>query len=141
MKNKSHVGKVALACPERSSAASWDQDAGPRCRSVALQSSVMPATSTSTQKLRWHLIPVRVLFVTFLLTLLSFAISLLLGILGILIGARLRGVHPNMAMAYRQVAMPAAAAVGVIVLISAGAMEIRHYRQTKGLAEIERASR
>jgi hypothetical protein len=101
----------------------------------------MPATNTSTKKLRWYLIPVRVLLVTFLLTLLSFAVSLLLGILGILIAARLRGVRPDMTMAYRHVAMPAAAVVGVTVLISACTMEIRHYWQTKGLAEIERASR
>lgn len=101
----------------------------------------MPATSNSAKKLRWYLIPVRVVLVTFLLTLLSFAVSLLLGILGVLIAARLRGVHPNMAVAYRYVATPASAAVGAIVLISSSAMEIRHYRQTKGLAEIERASR
>ena len=91
-------------------------------------------------KPRWYLIPVRVLLVTFLLTLLSFAVSLLLGILGLVIAARLRGLHPNLPTAYRYIALPAAAAVGAIVLISASVMEIRHYRQTKALAEIERIS-
>ena len=87
------------------------------------------------------MIPVRVLLVTFLLTLLAFAVSLLLGIVGIVIGARLRGVPPNMTLAYKNIAAPAAAMVGAIVLISAASMEIRHYRQTKTLDEIEKASR
>jgi len=89
---------------------------------------------------RWFWIPVRVLLVTFLLTLLSFAVSLLLGILGLAIGAKVRGITPNMALAYRHIALPAGATVCVIVLVSAMVVEIRHYRQAKALAEIERAS-
>jgi hypothetical protein len=96
---------------------------------------------TSARRPRWFMIPVRVLLVTFLLTLLSFAVSLLLAILGILIGARLRGVPPNMTIAYRNIAVPAAAVVGAIVLVSAASMEIRHYRQAKTLDGIEKASR
>jgi hypothetical protein len=87
------------------------------------------------------LIPLRVLLVTFLLTLLSFAVSLLLGILGLVIAARLRGIHPNLSIAYRYIALPAAAVVGAIVVICATVMEIRNYRQAKALAEIERISR
>ena len=87
------------------------------------------------------MIPVRVLLVTFLLTLLVFAVSLLLGILGLVIAARLRGFHPNMTTAYRYIALPRAATVGAVVLIAATVIEIRHYRQTKALAEIERISR
>jgi hypothetical protein len=86
------------------------------------------------------LIPVRVLLVTFLLTLLAFAISLLLGILALVMAARWHGVHPNMAAAYRHIALPAAAAVGATVLMVSGVLEVRHYRQTKALAEIERVS-
>jgi ABC-type dipeptide/oligopeptide/nickel transport system permease component len=78
------------------------------------------------------LIPVRVLLVTFLLTLLAFAVSLLLGILALVIAARWQGVHPNMTAAYRHVALPTAVTVGAIVLIASGAVEVRHYRQTKG---------
>jgi len=89
---------------------------------------------------RWYWIPTRVLLVTFLLTLLSFAVSLLLGILGVVVAGRLRGFHPNMTMAYRHIALPAAAVVGVVVLIAASVMEVRRYRQTKALAEIERTS-
>ena len=83
----------------------------------------------------------RILLVTFLLTLLSFAVTLLLGILGIVIAARLRGIHPNMTLAYRHIAAPAAAVVGGVVLVSATVTEIRHYMQAKTLAEIERVSR
>jgi hypothetical protein len=79
--------------------------------------------------------------VTVVVTLLSFAVSLFLGILGIVISSRLRGVPPNMAMAYRHVAAPVAIVVGAIVLVSAIVMEVRHYRQTRALAGIEHASK
>jgi TRAP-type C4-dicarboxylate transport system permease small subunit len=100
----------------------------------------MPLSKNSVSKPRWHLIPVRVLLVTFLLTLLCFAVSLLLGILGVVIAAGLRGIHPNMPIAYRYIALPVAAVVAAVTLISASVMEIRRYRQTKALAEIERIS-
>jgi hypothetical protein len=83
---------------------------------------------------------VRVLLVTFLLTLLAFAVSLLLGIMGLEIGARLRGTHANVTLAYRYIAPPAAAAVGAVALVYALLAEIRHYQQAKALAEIERVS-
>jgi len=89
---------------------------------------------------RWFWIVPRVLLVTFILTAFSFAISLFLGIVGIVIGSRLRGVHPNMAFAYRHIAAPAAAIAGCIVLVSATTMEIRHYRQNRALAAIEKTA-
>jgi hypothetical protein len=101
---------------------------------------VMVVSRELAAKTRWHLIPVRVLLVTFLLTLLCFAVSLLLGILGVVVAARLRGLHPNMSIAYRYIALPTAAAGGAFALISTSVMEIRRYRQTKALAEIERIS-
>ena len=101
----------------------------------------MPRTNASAQKPHWYWIPVRILLVTFLLTLLSFAVSLLLGILGIVIAARLRGIHPNMTLAYRHIAAPAAAVLAGVVLVYATVTEIRHYMQAKTLAEIERVSR
>ena len=82
----------------------------------------------------------RVLLVTFVLTLLAFAVSLLLGIVGVLLGAWVRDTHPNVTIAYRYVAPPAAAVVGAIALVAAVVMEIRHYRQAKALAGIERVS-
>ena len=100
----------------------------------------MPPSRSLAGKPRWYWVHARVLLVTFLLTLLSFAASLLLGILGLVMAARLGGFHPNMTITYRHIALPAAAVVGVIVVISASVIEIRHYRQTKALAEIERIS-
>ncbi|SRR5579871_2696749 len=90
---------------------------------------------------RWYLVPVRALVLTFAFTLMSFAISLFLGILGVIVASALRGVHPNMTLAYRKVAFPIAVIVAVVVFISALIMEIRRYRQMKTLAGIERASR
>lgn len=90
---------------------------------------------------RWYFIPVRAVLVAFLLTLLSFAVSLLLGILGVVIHGRIEGVHPNMTVAYRHVALPTAAVVGAIALVAMTVLEIRNYRQSKVLAEIEHHSR
>jgi hypothetical protein len=101
----------------------------------------MAAEATHVRKLRWYLIPLRVLLVTALVTLLGFAVSLLLGILGVLVGARLRGHPPNLTLAYREIAVPSAAVVGSLVLISSLFLEIRHYRQARTLAGIEKASR
>src|SRR5271167_4881922 len=97
-----------------------------------------PAKSHASRP--WYLIPLRILLLTFLLTLLSFAVTLLLGILGVVIAARLQGVHPNMPIAYRYIAFPFAMAVAAVTLISATVIEIRRYRQTKALAQIERLS-
>jgi uncharacterized BrkB/YihY/UPF0761 family membrane protein len=89
---------------------------------------------------RWYAIPVRVLLVTFIGTLISFAVTLLLGILGTVIVSALRHVNPNMTVAYRQIALPSAVVAGSIIFVLALAMEIRHYRQSKTLAGIERMS-
>ena len=92
---------------------------------------------SSIQKPRWYLIPARILLMTFLVTLLSFAVSLLLGILGVVIAAKMKGVHPNLTLAYHDVAFPVAGVVAAIVAVSSTVMEVRHYRQTKALARIE----
>jgi hypothetical protein len=89
---------------------------------------------------RWYAIPVRVFLVTFIGTLISFAIVLFLGIIGTGIVAILRGAHPNMTIAYRSIALPAAAVAGGIIFVLALSMEIRHYRQSKTLAAIEKVS-
>jgi len=91
----------------------------------------------SFPKQRWYLIQARILLVTFIVTLLSFAVSLLLGIFGVIAAAKVRGLHPNMALAYRDVALPVAGIVAAIVLVSATTMEVRHYRQTKALGRID----
>jgi uncharacterized membrane protein YfcA len=97
----------------------------------------MASLKTPAHQPRWYMIPVRVLLVTFVVTLLSFAVSLLLGIGGTVLAARLRGAHPEMAFAYRQIAVPAAATVAAIVAVSAIFMEVRHYRRARTLNQIE----
>ena len=89
---------------------------------------------------RWYAIPVRVLLMTFIGTLISFAVSLLVGIIGTVIISAIRHVHPNMTVAYRIIALPSAVVAGGIIFVLALAMEIRHYRQSKTLAAIERMS-
>jgi hypothetical protein len=89
---------------------------------------------------RWYAIPVRVLLVTFIGTLICFAVTLLVGILGTVIISALRHTHINMTIAYRLIALPAAAVAGSIIFVLSLAMEIRHYRQSKTLAAIERMS-
>ncbi len=89
---------------------------------------------------RWYAIPVRVLLLTFIGTLISFAIGLLVGIIGTVIISAIRHVHPNMTVAYRNIALPVAVVAGSIIFVLALAMEIRHYRQSKTLAAIERIS-
>lgn len=92
-------------------------------------------------KPRWYMIPVRAGFVAFLVTLVSFAMSLLLSLIGMVLVAKLHGTMPDMRFAYRHIALPVALSVGAIVLVLALIMEIRHYRQSRALAEIARASR
>lgn len=87
---------------------------------------------------RWYNIPVRVCVVTFIATLLCFAVGLLLGILGTVVVSALRGVHPDMRIAYRLIALPVALIAGSIVFVLVLLMEIRHYRQSRTLSAIER---
>ena len=91
----------------------------------------MASAKVPSAALRWFLVPLRVLLVTFLLALLSFAVCLLLGILGLVISAGVRGVHPNMTVAYREIAFPAAILAGGAALVAAIVLEIRHGRQQR----------
>ena len=94
----------------------------------------------STPRSHWYGVPVRILLVTFIGTLLCFAVSLLLGIIGTVIVSRMRGLHPDMTLAYRQFAFPVAVVAGTIIFVLAVVMEIRHRRQNKTLSAIERMS-
>lgn len=89
---------------------------------------------------RWFTIPVRVVLVTFICTLIAFAVSLLFGIVGTLIVAALRRVHPDMRVAYRLIAIPIALVAGCVIFVLSVTIEVRHYRQLKTLAGIERVS-
>ncbi len=99
----------------------------------------MPSGSPSRAP-RWYTIPLRVGLVTFIGTLLCFAVTLLFAIFGTVILASLHGVHPDMRIAYRHIALPVALAAALVIFVLALAMEIRHYRQAKTLSAIERMS-
>jgi len=79
--------------------------------------------------------------VTFILTLISFALCLFMAILGTMLAAKLHGYTPDLRIAYRHVALPIAIGTGTVVFIVTTVMEIRHFRQTKALQGILRASR
>ena len=92
-----------------------------------------------TRNPRLYMVPLRALLFSLLVTLVAFALGLLVGLVGIVIYSRAHGIAPDMRLAYRDIAAPFAAVVGTMVLIMTLAMEVRHYRQSKALASIERA--
>jgi len=89
---------------------------------------------------RWYTIPVRVLLITFIGTLIVFAVSLFVGIVGTVTVSAIRHVNPQMTVAYRHIALPIAIVAACIIFLSVLVMEIRHYRQNRTLAAIERAN-
>jgi uncharacterized membrane protein len=97
----------------------------------------MPSLSASRSP-HWYGVPVRVGLLTFIGTLICFAVSLLLAIVGTVGVAAVRGIHPDMRVAYRHIALPMAIIAGAIILVIASIMEVRHYRQLKALSAIER---
>ncbi len=82
-----------------------------------------------TRKPRLPGVFLRALLITFVLTLLAFAITLFLGIIGLSLFGVIAGHRPDMANAYRYVAMPMALLVGVVVLVTAFVNELKRYRQ------------
>jgi hypothetical protein len=90
---------------------------------------------------RWYAVPARALFVAFLITWMTFAVTLFGSIVISVIAAALHGTNPDMRFAYRHIALPVAAVVGSVGLVIALVMEIRHYRQGKALEGIARVSR
>lgn len=71
----------------------------------------------------------RVLIVTALATLLSFAVGLLLGIIGVALANSAGWAHASMAAAYRRVAFPAAVIGMVTALVGMIILEVREYRR------------
>lgn len=89
---------------------------------------------------RWYGVPIRVGLITFLGTLLSFTVTLLFAIVGTVIVSAVRGVHPDMRVAYRHIAVPISIVAACIIFVLISILEVRHYRQTKSLSAIERMS-
>ena|ERR1700735_1542811 len=98
----------------------------------------MPTTEVERPRLIG--IAARVLAFTVLGTLLSFAVALLLSILGTVIYSRIEHVAPNLVYAYRHIAFPIGVSVGAVVLIVSLLVEVRNYRHWKILAAIERTA-
>lgn len=71
----------------------------------------------------------RALLITFVLTLLAFAVTLLLAIIGLSLFGMVAGRRPDLADAYRYGAFPMAVLVAAVVLISAFITEFKRYRQ------------
>jgi hypothetical protein len=94
-----------------------------------------------TSRSRWIGIAARVFAFTFFLSLLSFAVVLLVSILATIVHALIGHTAPNLMYAYKHIAFPSALMVGAIVLVVTLVIEIRNYRQRKVLAGIEQASR
>jgi len=86
------------------------------------------------------LIPFRIILITFLAILLSFAVSTLLGIFGTVLWGALHHTTPKLPLVYRYFAPLIAMVTGAVALIAATIHEIRYYRQSKVLAAIERLS-
>jgi hypothetical protein len=97
-------------------------------------------TMATQRRPGWVGIGARVFAFTFLSTLLSFAVALLLSIIGTVIYAGIRHVTPNLVFAYRHIALPIALSVGFVALVVTVVAEIRNYRQGKVLAAIERTA-
>ena len=100
----------------------------------------MPRSEALPRAPRWFWIPVRVGIITVLVTLISFAIALLLALLGLIVSAKAQGISPNLTVAYHRIALPSAIVIGGSVLVLSTALEVRHFCQTKALARIERIS-
>jgi hypothetical protein len=72
---------------------------------------------------------VRALLITFVATLLIFAVTLLLAIIGFSLFGLIRGHRPDMANAYRYIAIPMAVLAAIIVLVTAFLNELKLYRR------------
>lgn len=82
-----------------------------------------------TRKPRLMGVLVRALLITFVVTLLTFAVTLLLAIVGFSLAGVLHGHRPDMANAYRFIAIPMAVLAAVIVLVTAFINELKLYRR------------
>lgn len=100
--------------------------------------SMMEASIPASRAPRWYGILLRAGLLTFLGGLICFAVSLLFGILGTVILASLRKVHPDMRVAYRHIALPIAIVAGCIIFVVTLLIEIRRYRESRALSAIER---
>jgi hypothetical protein len=89
---------------------------------------------------RWYGVVVRILLLTFVGTLLCFSVTLLLSLIGTVVAAAIRGVHPDMRIAYRHFALPIAVVEAGVIFLCTTVMEVRHFHRARTLSAIERAN-
>ena len=75
----------------------------------------------------------RIITITFGITGISFAVSLFVGILCMVMMGAFRGHFPDMRLAYRMFALPVAVMVGTLAFVIASVVEIRDYINAKML--------
>lgn len=87
------------------------------------------------------MLAVRVVVVTVLVTLLAFAVALLLGIVGMALANAVHGGGISMAHAYRNIALPVASGVLILAFVAMLTLEIKQYRRQRAAArEYQRAA-
>jgi uncharacterized BrkB/YihY/UPF0761 family membrane protein len=99
--------------------------------SISVAEEEFPRRTSPARYPRWYGIPVRIAVITFVGTLLVFAVSLLLAIVGTVIASAIRGLPPDMRIAYRLIALPVAAFAGVMIFIGSVVMEVRRYLKAR----------
>ncbi len=103
--------------------------------SISVAEEDFPTPKPTARSPHWYWIPLRVFLITFVGTLLVFAVSLLIAIIATAIASAIRGIQPDMRIAYRMIAFPIAAIVGTVIFVAAIVTEVRHYRKTRALRE------
>jgi hypothetical protein len=91
----------------------------------------MALQTVSVRKPNLAMVAVRVVVITILITLLCFAVSLFLGIAGIVLVDMIKGGPSDLSLAYRHIAFPIAVGAMVIGFIITLVTEIKHYRRKK----------
>ena len=84
-----------------------------------------PGRAQQSQMSRFFSAVVRTLFVTLLFTLIGMGAGLFAGIIGVVVLAFVKDVHPDMQTAYLRVAIPTAIVCGTIALVYSVVQEIR----------------
>ncbi len=100
-----------------------------------------PTHARRPRRYRLLLAAFRVVLITFVVTIMAFCVALLFGIVGIVLTKMIRGgPGPNLALAYRHIALPVAIAVLVVAFIITLIVEVRHYRRERAAITVQRGN-
>jgi len=73
----------------------------------------------------------RIVLMTFVFSGLTMAVGLMCGLLVVVVGAALQGAQPDVAMAYRNVAIPLVKVAAVLAFLGATVTEVRYFRRPR----------